>query len=81
MNHKLSPLGEKIFLDRYALKDMTRDSLAIGQTVIAKFQQGKFEAREVATVTAIDKAGVTIETRDGDVKTVPVEHKNTPKIN
>ena len=78
MNHKLSPLGEKIFLDRYALKDMTRDSLAIGQTVIAKFQQGKFEAREVATVTAIDKSGVTIETRDGDVKTVPVEHLDIP---
>lgn len=78
MSHELSALGEKIFLDRYALKDMNRDSLAVGKTVIAKFQNGTSEAREVATVTSIDKSGVTIETRDGDVKTVPVEHLDIP---
>ena len=28
--NRLSPLGEKIFLDRYALKDGTKESLGLG---------------------------------------------------
>ena len=30
----LSELGEKIFLDRYAVKDIKRETLAVGDTVV-----------------------------------------------
>jgi hypothetical protein len=30
----LSELGEKIFLDRYAVKDVKRETLAVGDTVV-----------------------------------------------
>ena len=34
-SNTLHDLGYKIFLDRYALKDMTRETLAVGDTVVA----------------------------------------------
>jgi ribonucleoside-diphosphate reductase alpha chain len=60
----LNELGEKIFLDRYALKDMTKKSLAPGDTVIVCVNQ-KSRQREIGTVRSIHGDRVNIELRDG----------------
>ena len=60
----LNELGEKIFLDRYALKDMTKKSLAPGDTVIVCVNQ-KTRQREIGTVRNLKGDRVVIELRDG----------------
>jgi ribonucleoside-diphosphate reductase alpha chain len=60
----LNELGEKIFLDRYALKDMTKKSLAPGDTVIVCVNQ-KTRQREIGTVRTLKGDRVFIELRDG----------------
>ena len=74
---ELHELGYKIFLDRYAQKDMTRASLAVGDTVIAvvNAQTGQ---REIGTVTALDLPQVTVTLLDGDVVTRDLEHVDKP---
>jgi hypothetical protein len=62
----LNELGEKIFLDRYALKDMTKRSLTAGDTVIVCVDQ-KTRQREIGTVRSVDNGRVTVELRDGTV--------------
>ncbi|HOX53521.1 MAG TPA: hypothetical protein PKY05_18720, partial [Fibrobacteria bacterium] len=60
----LNDLGEMIFLDRYALKDMTKKSLAVGDTVIVCVNQ-KTRQREIGTVRSVVGDRVSIELRDG----------------
>jgi ribonucleoside-diphosphate reductase alpha chain len=76
-NNALHDLGYKIFLDRYALKDMTRKSLAVGDTVIVVVDS-KTGQREVGTVTALDLPTVTIKLLDGDTVTRDLEHVDKP---
>ena len=59
----LNELGEKIFLDRYALKDMTKKSLTPGDTVIVCVNQ-KTRQREIGTVQSIRGDRVSILLRD-----------------
>lgn len=73
----LHDLGYKIFLDRYALKDMARESLAVGDTVIVVVN-GKTGQREVGTVTAYEHPSVTIELLDGEVVTRDIENVDKP---
>jgi ribonucleoside-diphosphate reductase alpha chain len=73
----LSGLGEKIFLDRYALKDMTRETLGEGDTVIVLVDP-KTNQREVGTVTSFAPPNVTVELRDGGELTVAIEHVDKP---
>ncbi len=73
----LSGLGEKIFLDRYALKDMTRETLGEGDTVIVLVNP-KTNQREVGVVTAFAPPHVTVELRDGGEMTVAIEHVDKP---
>lgn len=72
----LSPLGHKIFLDRYALKDTKKETLAVGDIVIVKIGDGP--QREIGTVMVIDQVngqltvrlladGKDVERRIGDV--------------
>jgi hypothetical protein len=51
----LSELGEKIFLDRYAIKDIKRESLKIGDTVIVNVNL-KTGQREIGILESYDKA-------------------------
>jgi ribonucleoside-diphosphate reductase alpha chain len=60
----LNDLGEMIFLDRYALKDMSKKSLTVGDTVIVCVNQ-KSRQREIGTVKAVNGDRVAIELRDG----------------
>ena len=73
----LHELGYKIFLDRYALKDVTRSTLAVGDTVIVVVNP-KTGQREIGKVTALDLPTVTVELLDGEVVTRDLEHVDKP---
>jgi ribonucleoside-diphosphate reductase alpha chain len=73
----LHELGYKIFLDRYAQKDMTRKTLAVGDTVIVVVDS-KTGQREIGTVTAMALPEVTVQLRDGESVKRDVEHVDKP---
>ena len=73
----LHELGYKIFLDRYAQKDMTRATLAVGDLVIVVVDS-KTGQREIGRVTALNLPTVTVELLDGTVVTRDVEHVDKP---
>jgi ribonucleoside-diphosphate reductase alpha chain len=73
----LNELGEKIFLDRYALKDMTKKSLVVGDTVIACVNQ-KTRQREIGKVVSIDGDRINIELRDGTKTAQGMEDVDKP---
>jgi len=73
----LHDLGYKIFLDRYAQKDMTRTTLAVGDTVIVVIN-GQTGQREIGKVTAINLPQVTIELNDGETVIRDLEHVDKP---
>ncbi len=73
----LHQLGYKIFLDRYAQKDMNRETLAVGDTVIVVVD-GQTGQREIGTVTALDLPSVTIELLDGTVVERDLENVDKP---
>lgn len=73
--NQLTPLGEKIFLDRYALKDGTKESLEIGSLVIVQVDG----QREVGNVLAINgDADITVELKDGTLLQSSVEAIDLP---
>ncbi len=59
----LGAIGEKIFLDRYALKDGSKKSLAVGDTVIVCTDLTTGQ-REIGIAKKITKDVVTVELRD-----------------
>src|SRR5262245_4491344 len=73
----LHDLGYKIFLDRYAQKDMTRATLAVGDIVIVvvNSQTGQ---REIGKVTAMTLPTVTVELNDGETVVRDLEHVDKP---
>lgn len=73
----LPPLGEKIFLDRYALKDMRKTTLKEGDIVIVctNLETGQ---REIGTATRIAEGQVTVELRDGAVIERSIEQVDKP---
>src|SRR5580765_8218636 len=73
----LHELGYKIFLDRYAQKDMTRSTLAVGDTVIVVVDSATGQ-REIGTITALELPTVTIELLDGETVMRDVEHVDKP---
>ncbi|MBI1281814.1 MAG: ribonucleoside-diphosphate reductase [Anaerolineaceae bacterium] len=73
----LHELGYKIFLDRYAQKDMTRSTLAVGDTVIVVVDS-KTGQREIGTVTAINMPKVTVQLLDGDITERDIEQVDKP---
>jgi hypothetical protein len=73
----LGALGYKIFLDRYALKDMTKKSIAPGDTVVVVVDQ-KTGQREIGTVTARNDATVVVELREGGSVQQSIDHVDKP---
>lgn len=73
----LHALGEKIFLDRYALKDGKKETVKVGDTVIVavNLETGQ---REIGTVTALNGKQVTIHLRDGETVERALEHIDKP---
>ncbi|MFQ6040884.1 MAG: adenosylcobalamin-dependent ribonucleoside-diphosphate reductase, partial [Candidatus Poribacteria bacterium] len=76
-SNKLDELGEKIFLDRYALKDMTKSSLTTGDTVIVCVDLDT-RRREIGKVKDISDSVVTVELRDGAAVKCTLEHVDKP---
>jgi adenosylcobalamin-dependent ribonucleoside-diphosphate reductase len=75
--NQLHDLGYKIFLDRYAQKDMTRSTLAVGDTVIVVVDS-KTGQREIGTVRTLNLPEVTIELLDGEIVKRDLEHVDKP---
>lgn len=73
----LNALGEKIFLDRYALKDMHKAHLAVGDVVVVCVNTETGQ-REIGTVTAIGPGGVSVELGDGERVERAIEHVDRP---
>ncbi|MCL4255540.1 MAG: adenosylcobalamin-dependent ribonucleoside-diphosphate reductase, partial [Anaerolineae bacterium] len=73
----LHDLGYKIFLDRYALKDMKRETLTVGDLVIVVVNSATGQ-REVGRITAMQLPQVTIELLDGEVVVRDIEHVDKP---
>ena len=73
----LHELGYKIFLDRYAQKDMTRSTLSTGDKVIVVIN-AKTGQREIGTVTKINLPQVTVTLLDGEVVSRDLEHVDKP---
>lgn len=81
--NQLSPLGEKIFLDRYALKDGSKETLGIGDTVVVVVDQETGQ-REIGIVEDLrsnpqgDWDIVQVRLRDGHVVERALEHVDKP---
>jgi ribonucleoside-diphosphate reductase alpha chain len=62
----LSPLGRKIFLDRYAQKDAKKDTLQVGDlvVVVSNIETGQ---REIGNITRLDKDDITVTLEDGSL--------------
>ena len=63
-DNELNDLGQKIFLDRYAMKDMHKRTLSVGDMVIV-CTDDKTGQREIGTVTTMGAGRVTVQLRDG----------------
>ncbi len=65
---QLEGLSEKIFLDRYALKDEANDDIFIGDTVIILTKDDpKFPQKEIGKVLSIEDNLYKVELRSGQV--------------
>jgi ribonucleoside-diphosphate reductase alpha chain len=75
----LSELGEKIFLDRYAVKDAQKDTLNEGDTVVVcvNLRTGHREIGIVENVNR-DAKEVQVKMRDGSIETRAFEHVDKP---
>src|SRR5215813_5637471 len=76
-HNALHELGYKIFLDRYAQKDMTRSTLAVGDTVIVVVDS-KTGQREVGTIKEMNLPKIKIELLDGEWVERDLEHVDKP---
>ncbi|MCK5675326.1 MAG: ribonucleoside-diphosphate reductase, adenosylcobalamin-dependent, partial [Spirochaetales bacterium] len=75
--NSLSPLGRKIFLDRYALKDGKKDTLVIDDTVIVVVNKDTGQ-REIGKVTEIKGNIVNVELEDGTKQELTLEQLDKP---
>jgi len=73
----LKPLGEKIFLDRYALKDIRKETITVGDTVIVAVDT-KTGQREVGALESLQDGSAVVELRNGEHLTLPLEHVDKP---
>jgi ribonucleoside-diphosphate reductase alpha chain len=74
LNKKLDGLSEKIFLDRYALKNADTSQAKVGDTVLVLTKDDpKFPAKEVGEIVSRQGNTVTVKTRSGDLVESSVE--------
>ncbi|MCD1259291.1 adenosylcobalamin-dependent ribonucleoside-diphosphate reductase [Paenibacillus athensensis] len=74
LKKKLDGLSEKIFLDRYALKNADTSGAKVGDTVLVLTKDDpKFPAKEVGEIISRDGNTVKVRTRSGEVVESAVE--------
>ncbi|WP_048602806.1 adenosylcobalamin-dependent ribonucleoside-diphosphate reductase [Rubeoparvulum massiliense] len=77
--YQLEGLSEKIFLDRYAMKDLDAENLHVGDTVIALTKDDpKFPKKEVGEILDKEEGFVHVQLRSGEVIKVKKEHCMKP---
>lgn len=73
-NKRLDGLSEKIFLDRYALKNADTSFAKVGDTVLVLTKDDpKFPAKEVGEIVSRDGDTVKVKTRSGETVESAVE--------
>ena len=78
VKNELSVLGRKIFLDRYALKDVRKETLQIGDIVVA-VSNPKTGQREIGVVAELGKGDdITVKLDDGMTLYVKREDVDKP---
>jgi ribonucleoside-diphosphate reductase alpha chain len=78
VKNELSALGRKIFLDRYALKDVRKETLKIGDIVVA-VSNPLTGQREIGVVTELGQGDeITVKLDDGMVLHVKREDVDKP---
>ena len=78
VKNELSALGRKIFLDRYALKDVRKETLKIGDIVVA-VSNPLTGQREIGVVTELGQGDeITVKLDDGVVLHVKREDVDKP---
>ncbi|WP_339063497.1 adenosylcobalamin-dependent ribonucleoside-diphosphate reductase [Tepidibacillus marianensis] len=76
---RLEGLGEKIFLDRYALKDTLHQNVSVGDTVLVLTKDdSKFPQKEVGEIIAIEGESIKIGLRSGQVFDTVIEKITKP---
>ncbi|MGF7036053.1 ribonucleoside-diphosphate reductase alpha chain [Paenibacillus mucilaginosus] len=71
---KLTGLSEKIFLDRYAMKDADVSQTKVGDTVLVLTKDDpKFPSKEVGIITSRHGSAVSVQLRSGDIIESTVE--------
>ncbi len=76
--NELKPLGRKIFFDRYALKDAKKDSLEVGDLVVAVCNTTTGQ-REIGKIEALlDDMMVSVKLEDGTLVIVSADHVDKP---
>ena len=73
----LNELGYKIFLDRYALKDVARTTLTVGDTVIVVVDSQTGQ-REIGKIIALELPRVTVRLLDDSVVERDIENVDKP---
>ncbi len=75
----LSELGEKIFLDRYAIKDAKKETLAVGDVAVVCVNL-KTGQREIGVVEDFNSKTreVVVRLRDGSTEVRAIEHVDKP---
>ena len=73
----LNELGYKIFLDRYALKDVARTTLTVGDTVIVVVDSQTGQ-REIGEITALELPRVTVRLLNKSVVERDIENVDKP---
>jgi len=78
VKNELSTLGRKIFMDRYALKDVKKETLSVGDVVVA-VSNPKTGQREIGVVTELlANDSITVKLDDGIVLHVKREDVDKP---
>lgn len=77
--HRLEGLSEKIFLDRYAMKDLDYTNTKVGDTVLTLTKDDpRFPQKEVGEILSIDGKEATILLRSGVTIQTNVEGTTRP---
>lgn len=76
--NELKPLGRKIFFDRYALKDTKKDTLEVGDLVVAVCDTSTGQ-REIGRIDALlEDSMVAVKLEDGTDIVVSSDHLDKP---
>ncbi|MGD8191591.1 adenosylcobalamin-dependent ribonucleoside-diphosphate reductase [Brevibacillus ginsengisoli] len=78
-SHRLEGLGEKIFLDRYAMKDLDYTNTQVGDTILTLTKDDpRFPQKEVGEILSIHGKEVTILLRSGETIQTSIERTTRP---